>query len=96
MVVRLEGKIDGNPIVFERKDGDRWETTIPANLDGVYVVELVATDEAGNQGYACQYILTVDLSQLCVHLEMIPYRAELDMDDYYVEILTPHCKGGVG
>ena len=42
MVVRLEGKIDGNPIIFVRREGDWWETTIPSNLDGVYVIELVA------------------------------------------------------
>lgn len=96
MVVRLEGKIDGNPIIFVRREGDWWETTIPSNLDGVYVIELVATDEAGNQGFACKYILTVDLSQLCVHLEMIPYHVELYTDNYWIEVLTPHCKGGVG
>lgn len=95
MVVRLEGKIDGNPIIFEREMGDWWKTTIPPNLNGIYIVELTATDEAGNQGFACRYILTVDLSQLCVHLEPYPYRAELINDGYYAELLTPHC-GGAG
>lgn len=29
MVVRLEGKIDGNHVIFQHKDGDVWESTIP-------------------------------------------------------------------
>ena len=47
------------------------------NLSGSYIVELVATDEAGNQGFATRYILTVDLDALCVHLSPLSYQAEL-------------------
>ncbi len=94
MVARLEGKIGDSPIILERKEGDWWETTIPANLDGVYVVELTATDEAGNQGFACKYILSVDVSQLCVHIELAPYHADLAMSGYHADLLTPHCRGG--
>lgn len=85
MVVRLEGVIDGNPVIFKRKSGDWWETTIPANLNGVYVVELTAYDEAGNIGRAVRYIITVDLSSLCVRIVPYPYRAEI-IEEYETEI----------
>lgn len=70
MVKSLYGLVDGQQIVFER-NGDVWETTIPADLDGTYIVELWAVDEAGNVGYRSDYIITIDLASLCVHL--VPY-----------------------
>lgn len=86
MVVRLEGKIDGQNIIFQRKDeGDWWETTIPPNLSGIYIVELVATDEAGNQGFATKYILTIDLDSLYVHLKPLMFYAAIKMDKYSIE-----------
>lgn len=88
MVVRLEGKIDGEFIIFKRKEVDWWETTIPQNLNGIYIVELIATDEAGNQGFATQYILTIDLDSLCVHLKPLSYNAQLISSEYYSEIIV--------
>lgn len=84
MVVRLEGNIDGQQIFFERESGDKWKAFIPANLNGIYIVELTATDWAGNRCYVVQYILTIDLAALCVHLEQYPYHAEL-LEQYCVE-----------
>lgn len=86
MVVKLEGKVNGQIIIFQRKEGDWWETIIPPNLSGSYIVELVATDEAGNQGFATRYILTVDLDALCVHLSPLPYQAELEQPAYAAEV----------
>lgn len=92
MVVKLEGKIDGNPIIFHRKEGDWWETTIPPNLNGIYIVELVATDDAGNQGYATKYILTIDLNFLCVHLKPLSFYAGLQIDTYDMIIkISDYC-----
>lgn len=82
MVVKLTGVIEGNPVIFERKSGDVWETTIPAKLNGIYIVELTAVDEAGNIAYCAKYIVTVDLSALCVHLEPFPWKSEL-LDESY-------------
>lgn len=96
MVVKLEGKIDGNPIIFHRKEGDWWETTIPPNINGIYIVELVATDDAGNQGYACKYIITIDLDALCVRIKpetfcvksrVSNYKSEIFLSNYYANIL---------
>ena len=52
MVVKLEGKVNGQIIIFQRKEGDWWETIIPPTFSESYIVEPYATDEAGNQGFA--------------------------------------------
>ena len=90
MVVKLEGKVNGQAVIFRRKEGDWWETTIPPNLSGSYIVELTATDEAGNQGFTARYILTVDLDALCVHLSPLPYQAELKPPAYAAEVLVSY------
>ena len=41
MVVKVSGKIDGKEVIFERDEGDRWNATVPYDLDGMYVVELM-------------------------------------------------------
>ena len=48
MVVKLEGKIDGSAVILERMPGDWWSVAIPRHLNGIYVLEMTATDAAGN------------------------------------------------
>lgn len=99
MVVRVEGKVHGEKVSFTWVGGDRWEAVIPASLNGVYIVELTAYDEAGNVGYCTKYILTVDLASLCVHLEPYPYWAELKeefgacahVSEFYAEVVEKFC-----
>lgn len=93
MVVKLTGKIDGQDIIFERREGDWWETTIPHSLNGIYIVELTATDDAGNTAYTCRYILTIDLTALCVHLEPYPYWVEPLAPEYYATMTRVECGG---
>lgn len=94
-VVRLKGLIDSREVGFE-KAGDAWLATIPADLNGTYAVELWAYDEAGNVGYRADYIVTIDLASLCVHLEPFPYsarreacgyRAQSAACDFYADLL---------
>ena len=77
MVTRLTGTVNGAAVIFQRIHGDEWEATVPSTLNGVYVVDMTAYDDAGNATYWAKYILTVDLSALCVHLVPCPYQAEL-------------------
>ena len=102
MVVKLEGTLNGSPIVFERKQGDWWESTVPAVPNGTYVVELTATDDAGNRAYATKYLLTFDAGRMCAHLEPFPwkaellcadYMAELYVSNYYAELMSAECGG---
>ena len=91
MVVMLKGTINGQDITLTRAQGDRWEAIVPASLDGAFVVDLTAIDEAGNVGYTAKYIITIDLASLCVHIEPCPYYEELLESEYYVELI-----GGCG
>ena len=51
MVVRLEGKVQGQDVIFEHVQGDDWEAVIPPTLNGIYIVSLTAWDDAGNAAY---------------------------------------------
>ena len=86
MVIKLEGVVDSVPVVFTRRDGDWWETTVPKTLNGVYVVELTATDEAGNIAYTAKYILTIDLTALRVKLQRYPYSAKVRVGRYFARL----------
>ena len=83
MVVKVSGKIDGKEVIFERDEGDRWNATVPYDLDGMYVVELTAENDAGNIAYCTKMLLIVDPAPLCVRL--VPL-------DYMVEIVPEDCK----
>ena len=66
MVVKVSGKIDGKEVIFERAEGDRWNVTVPYDLDGMYVGELTAENDAGNIAYCTKILLIVDPATLCV------------------------------
>lgn len=77
MVVRLTGTVNGDDVIFRRMEGDEWEATVPASLNGSYILDMTAYDEAGNTAYWARYILVVDLAALKVTLEDCPYRTVL-------------------
>ena len=54
MVVRLEGNVNGEPVILTRSADslDLWKSVIPATLNGRYVIGLTAYDEAGNVSIA--------------------------------------------
>lgn len=83
MVVKLTGNVNGNDVIFQREKGDLWTTTIPPNIDGTYVVELTAVDDAGNTVYFTKYIVTFDIKNLCVKLQPYPYVTEVSVSKYY-------------
>lgn len=83
----LTGKIEGQPVTFTliRQEGRTsvFQAEVPATLDGEYVVELTAIDDAGNVAYVCKYIVTIDMSGLCVHIVPLPdYWLESVGEDY--------------
>lgn len=93
MVVRLEGKVQGKDVIFNRVVGDVWETIIPPSLNGVYIVELTAYDDAGNMAYTSRYILTVDMSALCVKLELCRWQVDVHMKKWCVQPRLSHYYG---
>ena len=92
MVVKLEGKVDGQVIIFERESGDLWQATIPPQSNGVYIVELTATDDAGNVAYCAKYIITIDVSALTVRIEPFDKYAIPEEDDINAKELLPKFK----
>lgn len=82
MVVSLTGKINGEIVSLERTNGDQWVATIPSSLNGTYVVELTATDEAGNTAYCARYILTIDFTALCVDIRPYDYAVDMKNRDF--------------
>ncbi|EDR47648.1 Ig-like domain repeat protein [Dorea formicigenerans] len=104
MVTKVIGKVDGKEVVFEHAEGDLWNTTVPLDLDGMYVVEVTAYDDAENVAFCTKILLIVDPTTLCARLvpldyvtEVIPeeYKAVVQADDYTVEAVYP-CHHGRG
>lgn len=82
--MKLTGKIEGQQVAFEliRQEGRAsvFTAEVPANLDGEYVVELTAEDDAGNIAFVCKYLVTIDLTNLCVHLMPLQDYVLIDQD----------------
>ena len=91
MVVRLEGKVQGQDVIFNRIVGDVWETVIPQSLNGVYVVELIAYDDAGNVAYTSKYILTVDLTSIHAKVRINRIDTQIRLSQYYAKVRCCTC-----
>lgn len=87
MIVKVSGKIDGKEVIFEKADGDQWNVMVPYDLDGMYVVELTAENEAGNIAYCTKMLLIVDPATLCVKLVPLDYMVEVISEDYKVTVI---------
>ena len=47
-VVKLVGRADNFDLVFRQDDRGLWDATVPSVDDGVYILDLLAVDAAGN------------------------------------------------
>ena len=92
MITKVIGKVDGKEVVFERAEGDLWNTTVPLDLDGE------------NVAFCTKMLLIVDPATLCAQLvafdyfaEVVPeeYDAIIQNDDFQVEAVYP-CHHGRG
>ena len=59
MITRVIGKANGFDIVFTHMEGARWETTVPSNFSGEYVVEIYAEHDSGNSAYVCKMLFVI-------------------------------------
>lgn len=87
MIVKVSGKIDGKEVIFERSEGDQWNVAVPYDLDGMYVVELTAENDAGNIAYCTKMLLIVDPATLCVRLVPLDYMVEVVSEEYETHII---------
>ena len=78
MVVKATGKVDGKEVIFERAEGDLWKVTIPYDLDGMYVVEVTAEDEAGNLSHLCSMLFVIAGHELQAAVVLHEMSAQVD------------------
>lgn len=101
MVVKVIGKINGGDIIFNRSEKEeRWKAAVPLDLDGEYVVELTAFDEAGNISYVTKMLFSVDPVNLTISVAPLHFYAELIethdlvfMGDKYILQIIANGKG---
>lgn len=89
MVTKVIGKVDGQEVIYERGEGDKWTATVPLDLDGMYVVEVTAYDNAGNIAFCTKMLLIVDPATLCVQLMAYDYMVEVVQNEYIVDVVHP-------
>lgn len=84
MVQRVFGRANGIEITFEHQEGDWWCATVPSNLEGEYIVDVYAEDEAGNVAYKCKMLFAICGHELQAYVLDSGYRAELKEGGYNV------------
>ena len=92
MVARVEGIVNGDPVIFRWVVGDQWEAQVPASLNGTYVLEMTAWDEAGNMTSRAFYLLAYDPVNLCASLIPLPYAVAVDPGPWSAAVrLSDYC-----
>lgn len=101
-VARVFGRVDGAEVILQQAGGDRWNVPVPLDIDGEYVVEIMAEDEAGNQTYLSKMLYTVDAGNICIHalplpkytfeLLQAPYQMEPQFTEYLFTRMIPECQ----
>lgn len=75
--------MDGVNIIL-RQEGDKWSLPIPTNTDGMYIFEIIAEDDAGNETYFAKILFTISKSVIMSYLIPLDYQGEL------VELYSAH------
>lgn len=94
-VNRVFGRVDGADVVLNKTAGDRWSVPVPFDVDGEYVVEIIAEDDAGNQSYMAKMLFVVNAALLCVHVIPVPYYGVLQDDIFAFDIMGAAFTGVV-
>lgn len=81
MIVSVFGKCDGKDIIFKESAGGIWQCQVPPDfIDGTYIVEIFATDEAGNTTFMTNVLFSVDSATLAFE---ILYEQQYDLKILY-------------
>ena len=87
MVIRLEGIVNGDNIIFQ-KEGEQWKAAVPANLKGEYILEISAYDEAGNKAYTTKYLFSYDPFSIVFKLMPLEYYLEvIENENYSIKVI---------
>lgn len=79
---RVWGTIDGVDCLFRFNDElGVWQTTFPHTPRGMYTMVLYAEDEAGNEGFLAEVVVTLDLRTLKATFTITKLGARFSMQD---------------
>lgn len=84
MVQRVFGRANESEVIFEHQEGDWWMITVPSNLEGEYIVDIYAEDEAGNVSHICKALFAICDHELQVHVMDSGYRLEVKEGGYNI------------
>ena len=62
--MKLLGYIDGVEVKFDFYSPNIFKAEIPKKMNGIYILELHAIDEAGNQTNMCSITVIIDFDKL--------------------------------
>lgn len=62
--MKLIGYLDGVEVAFDFYPPNQFKAEIPKNKSGIYIVELHAVDDAGNQTNMCDMAVLIDFDRL--------------------------------
>lgn len=89
MVVRLEGKVNGQDVIFSKGEGDTWNGVFPFREKCEVIIELIAYDEAGNFCYKTCYLLAFDPESLYIKLIPADYWLQEELEDTMLLCVEP-------
>lgn len=78
MVVQVTGKADEFELIFNKSKQGLWTTTVPSALNGEYILELFAKDDAGNITYITKVLFVVNRITMEAKLVPLEYSAVLE------------------
>jgi hypothetical protein len=62
--MKLIGYLDGIEVRFDFYSPNIFKAEIPKKMSGMYIIELHAVDEAGNQTNLCNTVVLIDFDKL--------------------------------
>ena len=63
-VVKVVGRADDFELVLKQNAKGLWEAAVPFDSDGMYILDLLAVDEAGNESRFAKALFTVDTANI--------------------------------
>ncbi|MCM3789412.1 Ig-like domain repeat protein [Domibacillus indicus] len=87
-VVRMTGEIDGTSIIFSKDKSGTWVAPVPLNLDGEFIVEVTAYDEAGNMAYSTAMLFAIDPSTLSAQVIPLNYVYKVGDDPFACTVIS--------
>lgn len=81
MITNVWGKANSSDIVFQRGENDKWTVIVPKDAQGTYILELWASDDAGNVGYFATIEVVFDTSKLCVSIKILEIGSKFTLED---------------